>query len=150
MSALTPSLLATASLLASSMALVSLPAAAGGCAPRAVQNQTLFPERAQLRGHRGTVFVKVNIDEQGRPTATSLHRSSGHRLLDRAAEQSVRKNWMFDVSNCKGKDLQGEYLVAVEYRNEEYGYSGRLAKNTAKQPETNAVAAALPAKTLRE
>ena len=150
MSALTPSLLATASLLAGSMALVSLPAAAEGCAPRAVQNQTLFPERAQLRGHRGTVYVKVSIDEQGRPTATSLHRSSGHRLLDRAAEQSVRNNWVFDVSNCKDQDLKGEYLVTVEYRNEEYGYSGgKLAKNSARKPETNAVAA-LPAKTLRE
>src|SRR5687767_12984342 len=103
MSALTTSLLATASLLASSMTLVSLPAAADGCVPRAIQNETRFPERAQLRGHRGTVYVKVNIDENGRPTATSLHRSSGHRLLDRAAEQSVRKNWVFDVSACTDK-----------------------------------------------
>ena len=148
MSALTTSLLATASLLTSSM-LVSLPAAAEGCEPRAVQNETRFPERAQLRGHRGTVYVKVNIDENGRATATSLHRSSGHRLLDRAAEQSVRKNWVFDVSTCTQQDLRGEHLVAVEYRNEEYGSSGMLAKNAARKSEKNAVAA-LPAKVVRE
>jgi TonB family protein len=147
--ALTTSLLATASLLTSSMVLVSLPAAAEGCAPRAVQNETRFPERAQLRGHRGTVYVKVNIDENGRPTATSLHRSSGHRLLDRAAQQSVRKNWVFDVSTCTDQDLRGEHLVAVEYRNEEYGYSGKLAKHAAKKSEKNSMAA-LPAKGLRE
>lgn len=149
MSALTTSLLATASLLTSCMMLVSLPAAADGCAPRAVRNETRFPERAQLRGHRGTVYVKVNLDENGRPTATSLHRSSGHRLLDRAAEQSVRKNWVFDVSSCTDKDLQGEHLVAVEYRNEEYGSSGKLAKNAVRQPEKNSVAS-IPAKVVRE
>jgi TonB family protein len=148
MSALTTSLLATASLLTSSMLLVSLPAAAADCAPRSVQNETRFPERAQLRGHRGTVYVKVNIDENGRPTATSLHRSSGHRLLDRAAEQSVRKNWVFDVSTCTDKDLQGEHLVTVEYRNDEYGDSGRLAKNAARKSEKNSVAS-IPATVLR-
>lgn len=149
MSALTTRLLATASLLASSMALVSLPAAAEGCEPRAVQNETRFPQRAQLRGHRGTVYVRVNIDENGRPAATSLHRSSGHRLLDRAAEQSVRENWVFDVSTCTRQELKEGRLVAVEYRNEEYGYSGRLAKNTARKPEKNSVAA-LPADVSRE
>lgn len=149
MSPLSTSFLAAASLLASSMMLVSLPAAAEGCAPRAVQNETRFPERAQLRGHRGTVYVKVNIDENGRPTATSLHRSSGHRLLDRAAEQSVRKNWVFDVSGCTDQDLEGEHLVAVEYRNEEYGYSGKPAKHAAGKPERNSITA-LPAKVVRE
>lgn len=148
MSTLTTSLLATASLLTSSL-LVSLPAAAEGCAPRAVQNETRFPERAQLRGHRGTVYVKVNIDENGRPTTTHLHRSSGHRLLDRAAEQSVRKYWVFDVSTCTGNDLKGDHLVAVEYRNEEYGSSGRLARDATRKLPQDSVAA-LPAKVVRE
>ena len=148
MSTLTASLLATASLLTSSL-LASMPAAAEGCAPRTIQNEPRFPERAQLRGHRGTVYVKVNIDENGRPTTTSLHRSSGHRLLDRAAEQSVRKNWVFDVSTCNRNDLKGEHLVAVEYRNEEYGYSGRVAKNASGKVPTNSVAA-LPATVARE
>ena len=149
MSALTTSLLATASLLGSSTVLLSLPAAAEGCAPRAIQNETHFPERAQLRGHRGTVYVKVTIDENGRPSATSLHRSSGHRLLDRAAEQSVRKNWLFDVSTCRQNDLRGEHLVAIEYRNDEYGDSGRLAKNAARKSEKNSVAS-IPARVVRE
>lgn len=149
MSAFATTFLATASVLASSMMLVSLPAAAEGCVPRSVQNETRFPERAQLRGHRGTVYVKVNIDENGRPTATSLHRSSGHRLLDRAAEQSVRRNWVFDVSTCKEDDLKGDHLVAVEYRNEEYGYSGKLARDAARKLPKNSVAA-IPAKVVRE
>lgn len=147
MSALTTGLLATASLLTGSMMLVASPAAEG-CTPRAVRNETRFPERAQLRGHRGTVYVKVSIDENGHPAATSLHRSSGHRLLDRAAEQSVRKNWVFDVSTCTDKELQGEYLVTVEYRNEEHGYQGKLAKRAVAKSENSV--AALPAEVLRE
>lgn len=146
MSALTPRLLAAASLLTTSMAMLSLPVAAAGCEPRAVQNETRFPQRAQLRGHHGTVYVKVNIDTEGRASATSLHRSSGHRLLDRAAERSVRQQWRFDVSSCTAEQLKESHLVAVEYRNQEYGGASRPAKHSAKQLAKHSVAA-VPSKT---
>lgn len=118
------SLLATASLM--SLPTVTL----ADCNPRAIENETRFPMRAQLRGHRGTVLVKVQLDDKGRAIVTSLHSSSGHRLLDRAAEQSVRKHWVFDVSSCKAEELAETMLVAVEYRNAEYSPDGKAARDT--------------------
>jgi protein TonB len=110
--------LATASL---SLLSLAQPAAAAGCDPHVVKSHTHFPVRSQLRGQRGTVYLNVSVDENGRATGTRLHRSSGHRLLDRAAAASVRDRWVFDVSSCERKDLPADHLVAVEYRNTEYG-----------------------------
>jgi TonB family protein len=111
--------LATLSLLT---ALSTLPtnASADACHPRIVQDDTTFPMRSQLRGQKGTVFLEVQVDDQGRASSVNVVDSSGHRLLDRAAEQSVLDRWQFDISACERKDLPVTHRVAVEYRNEEY------------------------------
>jgi TonB family protein len=97
------------------------PAAAADCSPRIVQSHTHFPMRSQLRGQQGTVYLNVSIAENGNAVSTRLNRSSGYRLLDRAAGKSVLEQWVFDVSSCQRQDLPTEYLVAVEFRNPEYG-----------------------------
>lgn len=90
------------------------------CDPRVLHNPTLFPMRSQLRGQSGIVYLSVTVDENGRATRTVLERSSGHRLLDHAARESVLNDWRFDVSTCARKDLPATQVVSVEYRNEEY------------------------------
>lgn len=95
-------------------------AQAAGCSPRVMQGPAEFPARAELRGHSGTVFLEVVVDENGRAKNAKLHKSSGHRLLDRAAVASVRERWIFDVSTCERKDLPAHQVVSVEYRNPEY------------------------------
>lgn len=90
------------------------------CTPHVVQSDTKFPIRSQLRGHTGTVYLNVIVDENGRARTTTLERSSGHRLLDTAAVNSVTSAWVFDVSTCERKDLPANHVVAVEYRNNEY------------------------------
>lgn len=111
-------ILATASL---SLLLPTLaPAESRTCDPRVLSSPTKFPLRSQLRGQRGVVYLNVSIDENGRATSTQLARSSGHRLLDRAATQSVLAGWVFDVSGCVRKDLPATDIVSVEFRNEEY------------------------------
>lgn len=88
------------------------------CIPRLVEKQTQFPIRSQLRGHEGTVHINVVVDENGRALKADLAQSSGHRLLDRAAAESVMTNWLFDVSSCERKDLASAYTYAVDYRQE--------------------------------
>lgn len=90
------------------------------CDPHVIQSPTKFPIRSQLRGQSGIVHINVTVDENGRATRTQLQRSSGHRLLDRAATQSILADWVFDVSDCVRKDLPATDVVAVEYRNSEY------------------------------
>jgi protein TonB len=94
--------------------------AADVCTPRVMQSPADFPSRAELRGQSGTVFLEVTVDENGHAMDARLHKSSGHRLLDRAAAASVRDSWIFDVSGCERKDLPANQVISVEYRNPEY------------------------------
>jgi TonB family protein len=97
-------------------------ASAGDCDLRTLHSSTAFPIRSQLRGQSGIVLVQVSVDRDGRATATQLVRSSGYRLLDRAATASIRNLWQFDTTGCDRKDLPATRTVAVEYRNDEYGH----------------------------
>lgn len=107
-------------ILAASLSLITpLTSLADGCEPHSVQNQTKFPLRSQMRGQEGTVYLNVVVDETGRARSAELDRSSGFRLLDRAATRSVLEHWVFDVSNCQRKDLPINHYIAVEYRNPE-------------------------------
>jgi len=94
--------------------------AEASCLPELAQDDTSFPERAQLRGQSGIVLLDVLVDSSGRAAQAEIVDSSGYRLLDRSAEQSVLKHWQFDVSSCERKDLPVKRRVAVEYQNEEY------------------------------
>lgn len=90
------------------------------CAPQALESSTRFPLRSQLRGQAGIVQLDVEIDRSGRVASTELVRSSGYRLLDRAARESALKDWVFDVSACDRDDLPASRRIVVEYRNDEY------------------------------
>lgn len=95
-------------------------AQAASCTARVMESPVEFPARAQPRGQSGTVFVAVVVDETGRATDAKVHKSSGHRLLDRAATASVRDGWLFDVSACERKDLPVNQVISIEYRNPEF------------------------------
>jgi protein TonB len=86
------------------------------CDPHVITSPTHFPIQSRMRAQQGVVFLEVKIDESGRVSETQLLRSSGYGLLDRAATSSVRKRWVFDVTNCQRKDLPASDLVSVEYR----------------------------------
>ncbi|HEY6642109.1 energy transducer TonB [Povalibacter sp.] len=90
------------------------------CQPRILESRTTFPMRSQLRGQEGIVYIDVQIDSNGRATRTELQHSSGYRLLDRAALESVRNHWTFDISNCVRKDLPATHRIGVDFRNGEY------------------------------
>ncbi|MET0534733.1 MAG: energy transducer TonB [Steroidobacter sp.] len=106
-------------ILAATSTIVASPTIAAACGMRVIQSDTDFPERAQLRGHEGTVVINVTLGADGRPTNTEVERSSGHLVLDLAAARSVLNNWRFDVSHCN-HGWPSVHQVAVEYRNEEY------------------------------
>lgn len=90
------------------------------CSAQVLEGETKFPMRSQLRGQQGTVYLSVIVDENGRARDAQIERSSGYRLLDRAATESVLDHWVFDISQCVRKDLPITHRVAVEYRNDEY------------------------------
>jgi TonB family protein len=90
--------------------------AQAACDPTVVASPTRYPLQSQVRGQEGAVLFEVEVDESGRVADARLLRSSGHSRLDRAASQSIRDGWLFNVTGCERKDLPASDLITVEYR----------------------------------
>ena len=61
---------------------VSNPNYAGAC-------PIAYPERARKRNQQGTVVVHALIGPDGKPIEVAVAQSSGHRLLDEAAQEAI-------------------------------------------------------------
>lgn len=61
----------------------------------------LYPVEARHFGQQGRVLVKALVDAQGRPVQVELKESSGHPLLDQAAQDAVRL-WSFTPGTRHG------------------------------------------------
>jgi TonB family protein len=57
---------------------------------RRVQEAVVYPPLARRRGLEGVAHVQFAIGGDGRAAAVATVRSSGHAVLDRAAEQGAR------------------------------------------------------------
>jgi protein TonB len=61
----------------------------------------LYPLKARRLGYEGIVMLKVLIDDNGRVDDLRVLKSSGHRVLDRAALSAVKK-WLFEPGTKNG------------------------------------------------
>ncbi len=77
-----------------------------------------YPGLARRRGWEGLVVLLVKVDNRGAVTDVSVQTSSGHRVLDQAALDAVRK-WHFQPATENGVRIPGETEVAVRYRLED-------------------------------
>jgi protein TonB len=75
------------------------------------KTEPVYPKPAQQAAQQGTVVLKVQILENGRPGDISIASSSGHELLDNAAIAAVTK-WRF----VPAKDKQSGQAVACYSR----------------------------------
>lgn len=74
-----------------------------------------YPRLARRRGQQGRVILRVEVDPAGHATSVAIHRSSGYRLLDRAAARTVRR-WTFQPARRAGKITSGQVDVPVLFR----------------------------------
>ncbi len=74
-----------------------------------------YPKRARRRGLEGRVLLRVIVDPEGRPAGLNVLKSSGHRLLDRAALRTVRV-WRFFPARRNGQTVTDEILVPIVFR----------------------------------
>lgn len=73
-----------------------------------------YPTRARRLGIEGITRVQLEIAEDGRVTDARVLRSSGSRILDRAALEAVRK-WRFNMSAVRAADLGRRFLQDVRF-----------------------------------
>jgi protein TonB len=74
-----------------------------------------YPEAARRRGYEGRVILRVRVKEDGRVADLEVVRSSGHRVLDRAALQAVA-GWRFVPGRRADRQVEMEVQVPVEFR----------------------------------
>lgn len=85
-----------------------------GNSPARYKYQPLdYPEKSRQRGDEGTVYLRVSIDEGGRPTQVSLHQSCGIPDLDQAALNAVRTRWTFHPALRDNAPIPSESIVPV-------------------------------------
>jgi len=73
-----------------------------------------YPLPCRHRHEEGTVLVDVVVQPSGLPSTISLHQSSGHPLLDRAALEAVR-GWSFEPARAAGVPVASSVVVPVRF-----------------------------------
>ena len=73
-----------------------------------------YPSAARALRLAGTVVLRVLIDERGRPIQVNVHKSSGHRVLDEAA-QCAASEALFKPYLENGEPHQAFVLVPIEF-----------------------------------
>jgi periplasmic protein TonB len=74
-----------------------------------------YPSEARRRGWEGTVLLAVEILENGRPNRTTIKQSSGHPILDEAAQGTVGR-WTFIPAQRDGKPVKSVAEVPIVFR----------------------------------
>ena len=75
-----------------------------------------YPRDALRAGITGTVLLEVLVDVDGSPLTVTIHRSSGSRELDRAAQQQVQKHWRFRPASRNGTPVQAIGIVPIDFK----------------------------------
>jgi len=73
-----------------------------------------YPRKARRRGYKGTVVLNVLVSEKGAVMGVRLSKSSGHKILDRAAETAVRE-WIFEPGTVGTKKVEMWVNVPVRF-----------------------------------
>ena len=75
-----------------------------------------YPRDALRAGITGTVLLEVLVDVDGSPLKVTIHRSSGNRELDRAAQQQVQKHWRFRPASRNGAAVQAIGIIPIDFK----------------------------------
>lgn len=73
-----------------------------------------YPPQAVRQRITGEVLLKVLVGADGSPQEITIERSSGSRLLDKAAIDAV-KTWMFNPGEKNGQRAAGYALVPIRF-----------------------------------
>jgi protein TonB len=75
-----------------------------------------YPGPALRARQEGLVLLRIHVDAQGVPTHVEVERSSGHRVLDRAAVDYALKRLRFKPAERDGRPVSAIARVPVDFR----------------------------------
>ena len=75
----------------------------------------MYPRSARRRSLEGRLVLRVAIDAKGQVDNVEIAKSSGHAILDRAAETAVRR-WTFEPGRRAGIPVRAALDIPVVFR----------------------------------
>ena len=74
----------------------------------------IYPLMAKRRGYEGTVILEVFVSKDGKVKDLKVFRSSGHKILDKAAVKAVWK-WMFQPARKGDRAIGAWVRVPIKF-----------------------------------
>jgi protein TonB len=74
-----------------------------------------MPRIARRRGYQGTVYLEVLVSIEGRVEGVRVVKSSGHKVLDKAALKAVRK-WRFEPARRGSEAIEARATLPVTFK----------------------------------
>ncbi len=74
-----------------------------------------YPRIARKRGLEGKVLVEVWLDEKGNQVKQVLLESSGHRVLDQQALNTI-KEWRFSQQVAQGQAIAHRVQIPINFQ----------------------------------
>lgn len=74
-----------------------------------------YPMASRKMGEEGTVLLRVQVSEAGRPLQVLIDQSSGYARLDRAARETVANSWRFVPGRRGDQAITSWVVVPIEY-----------------------------------
>lgn len=74
-----------------------------------------YPVQAVRANQQGTVLLRIHVDVDGVPTHAAVERSSGHRILDRAAVEYALRQLRFKPAQREGRAVAAIAQVPVAF-----------------------------------
>ncbi len=74
-----------------------------------------YPFSARRRGIQGRVVLRLEVDDQGRPTRIDLIDGSGDSALDQAALECVAR-WRLRPARLNGRAIPGSVTIPISFR----------------------------------
>ena len=74
-----------------------------------------YPGPAVRANQQGTVLLRIHVDADGVPTHAAVERSSGHRILDRAAVDYAMRQLRFKPAQREGRAVAAIAQVPVAF-----------------------------------
>lgn len=75
----------------------------------------VYPPAAKFKGWQGTTELRVQVAADGTASQVLISRSSGHKELDDAARDVVKKRWRFVPAKQGGQAIVGWVIVPLEF-----------------------------------
>jgi protein TonB len=75
-----------------------------------------YPAMAARQGWQGTVTLRVHVLASGKPDVVEVQKSSGRKILDDAAVQTVKSSWSYTPAKQGATPVDGWTTTPVEFK----------------------------------